>query len=943
MATKQGHERWSPRLSSRREGARPVRSFACIVSLAAIITLAWGIPAPAATDLPASSLTWVRTGGPLGGMGYDIRMRTEDPDVMLVTDANAGVHMSTDGGATWQPSNTGITIRTGTSGDAVPVFCLTIDPHDDDIVWAGTQNLRGIFRSGDGGATWNRMNSGVVEPDGITFRGFTVDPRTSDTVYAAAEISSWQWNGGVGKPGREFDLVKGVVYKTIDGGKNWKAVWRGDNLARYIWIDPQHPDTLYVSTGIFDREAANSDPADSAKAHPGGEGIVKSTDGGLTWTHANQGLDNLYVGSLFMNPQNPQVLLAGAGNNQYSDKPGAYLSTDGGASWRRTLDCGDTVTSVEFAVSDPRIAYAASPTRFFRSDDGGLSWTGVTAAEGSWGPPGVVAGFPIDLQVDPRNPNRVFVNSYLGGNFLSEDGGATWAVASKGYTGAQSRDIAVDPVEPGRVLTAGRSGLFKSMNGGVDWVGLQSPPNRFNEFNAVAIDPKDGRHILGASNWTKAVAESHDGGRSWAMRDSHLVGETPFAYRTLAFAPSNPELVYAGTGSWISAGTFSDALPGKGVYLSRDGGTTWTAANDANSNSAQVANIAVHPMDPQTAYLAALGSGLLRTTNAGSSWTRVAGPWPSTAMVRAVAFSPADPRRVFVGTNAGMYVTPDGGASWQQLPVGLLPESDLTSVVVDPTDPQILYVSDLLSGVYRSTNGGALWTPINQGLRTRAVNRLALSSDGQHLYAATEGEGVFRLDLNGTPPPTAAEPVEQVAFSDVPSTHPYYAQIVAVAGAGIVGGYADGTFGPDRSVTRQQFAKMIVKALKLPVTGSEVCPFIDVAKGLDAKDPFYPDKYVAVCAANGITTGASPTTFNPTGTMTRAQLITMVARAAQLPDPLVDYAPPFPEFSPVHYPWARRAAYAGLLDGLAGMGPDFDFLKPATRGEVCVLLQGLLE
>jgi len=937
MAAKQGHERWSSRLSSRREGARPVRSFACIVSLAAIITLAWGIPAPAATDLPASSFTWVRTGGPLGGLGYDIRMRTDDPDTMLVTDANAGVFRSTDGGATWQPSNTGITTRVGTSGDAIPVFSLTIDPHDNDIVWAGTQFLRGIFRSADGGVTWTQKTNGVAESDGITFRGFTVDPRSSDTVYAAAEVSSWTWNAGVPKQGREWDMVKGVVYKTIDGGNNWKAVWRGDNLARYVWIDPQHPDTVYVSTGIFDREAANSDPQAAAKAAPGGEGILKSVDGGLTWTHANQGLDNLYVGSLFMNPQNPQILLAGTGNIQYADKSGVYLSTDGGASWRRTMD-EPVITSVEFALSDPLVAYAASFNHVFRSKDGGLTWGVVSGNKPFWGPPRVVVGFPIDLQVDPRDPNRLFANNYGGGNFLSEDGGATWTDASKGYTGAMTRDIAVDPVEPGGVAVAGGAGIVKSLNGGTDWISLDFPPLDGGAWKAVAVDPGDGQHIMAAAN--AMLVESRNGGRDWAQRAWGASERESSGIRCIAFAPSDPKTVYAGTGSWISAGLYTDSLPGKGVYLSRDGGTTWAAANDANSSSVQGANIAVHPADPRTAYLAALGSGLLRTTNAGNSWTRVAGPWPSTAMVRSVAFSPADPRRVFVGTNAGMYLTPDGGASWQQLPVGLLPESDFSSVVVDPTDPQILYVSDLLSGVYRTTNGGSLWTPVNQGLFNRAVNRLALSSDGQHLYAATEGAGVFRLDINGTPP---AVSVESVSFSDVPSTHPYYAQIVAIAGAGIVGGYADGTFGPDRSVTRQQFAKMIVKALKLPVTGSEVCPFIDVGKGLDAKDPFYPDKYVAVCAANGITTGTSPTTFNPTGTMTRAQLITMVARAMQLPDPLVDYAPPFPDFSPTHYPWARRAAYAGLLDGLAGMGPDFDFLKPATRGEVCVLLEGLLE
>ena len=274
-------------------------------------------PASTTSAPPASSsLSWVRTGGPLGGLGYDIRMRPDNPDFMFVTDAWAGVFASRDGGQNWFPSNDGITIRTGSSGDAIPVFSLTIDPNDPDIVWAGTQFERGIFKSTDGGHTWIEMDKGVLESDGITFRGFSIQPGDSNVVYAAAEISSWAWTPNhQEKIGREFDLTSGVVYKTTDGGQSWKTVWRGENLARYILINPQNTDVLYISTGIFDREAASSDPV---AGEPGGEGVLKSTDAGRTWTHVNNGLGNLYVGSLFMHPTNPNILLAGTGNNVYA-------------------------------------------------------------------------------------------------------------------------------------------------------------------------------------------------------------------------------------------------------------------------------------------------------------------------------------------------------------------------------------------------------------------------------------------------------------------------------------------------------------------------------------------------------------------------------------------------------------------------------------------------
>ncbi len=179
-------------------------------------------------------------------------------------------------------------------------------------------------------------------------------------------------------------------------------------------------------------------------------------------------------------------------------------------------------------------------------------------------------------------------------------------------------------------------------------------------------------------------------------------------------------------------------------------------------------------------------------------------------------------------------------------------------------------------------------------------------------------------------------------FSDVPADHPYAHAIDELASRGIVRGFGNGTFGPDALVTRQQFAKMIVRSLDLPVWGNETSPFVDVPRGLDPTDPFYPDKYVAVCYKLGITEGKTPTTFAPIDHLSRAQLLTFVARAVDLPDPPADYSPPFTPFLPVHYSNARKAAYAGLLDGWEGVGPSFDFYSPATRGEVCLVLYNML-
>jgi photosystem II stability/assembly factor-like uncharacterized protein len=511
---------------------------------------------------PNTSDAWVRTGGPLGGLGYDVRMRPDNPDIMYVTDAWAGIFISTNGGQQWYPSNQGINTRTGESGDAIPVFCLTIDPHDHDTIWIGTQNVRGIFKSADAGQTWIEKDNGVVEREGITFRGFTVDPCSPDIVYAAAEISSFAWSSQE-QQGREFDKTKGVVYKTGDGGENWTSVWRGNNLARYIWINPHDSEVLYISTGIFDREAANSDHTTNK---PGGEGILKSTDGGQTWQPVNNGLRNLYVGTLFMHPENPDILLAGTGNNAYPDRGGVYLTTNGGISWQQVI-LDENINAVEFSLANPNIAYAGSAGAIYRSEDYGQTWRKVSVGTEGWGSPGVRAGFPIDFQVDPRDTNRIFANNYGGGNFLSIDGGQTWTVASDGYTGAQVRAIAVDPTDPTTVYAAARSGLFKSTSGGNSWTGLNKPPAFNLEWNTVAVDPSNPQHVLAANNWDPILLQSSDRGQRWTWTGDRL--REGMGWRVIAFAPSDSNTIYAGSSAFFSAGVFDDRMAAAGVYVSR--------------------------------------------------------------------------------------------------------------------------------------------------------------------------------------------------------------------------------------------------------------------------------------------------------------------------------------------------------------------------------------
>jgi hypothetical protein len=181
-------------------------------------------------------------------------------------------------------------------------------------------------------------------------------------------------------------------------------------------------------------------------------------------------------------------------------------------------------------------------------------------------------------------------------------------------------------------------------------------------------------------------------------------------------------------------------------------------------------------------------------------------------------------------------------------------------------------------------------------------------------------------------------------FGDVPDSHPYHVQIETLAQLGIIEGYADGTFRPDAPLTRQQFAKMVVKAMRIAVSESDVCDFRDVsrsgAKGL------YPDNYVAAVARERIATGyavPSARRFKPYMAVTLGQLVTMVTRAAGRPlaAPPDAYSSSWGAFDTIHAPVERIAEYNGLMRGLAPTGTALKSLSPwakATRGQAAALL-----
>ena len=210
---------------------------------------------------------------------------------------------------------------------------------------------------------------------------------------------------------------------------------------------------------------------------------------------------------------------------------------------------------------------------------------------------------------------------------------------------------------------------------------------------------------------------------------------------------------------------------GRGIIKSNDGGLSWELITGDQFKEAIITDVSVNHQDPSIVYVASQ-FGLFTSTDSGSSWTNLIVNSPGEA-VRSVAVHPTDPNRLYAGlSGVGFYISDDGGSTWRQIYGGLEPNGDFRDIVFDLANPDTIYLADISSGVYRSLDRGESWSELTQGLTNRAATSLSLSSDSNHLYAATAGGGIYRLDLNGSPPSPTIKSQQEAGADDEDSSAP---------------------------------------------------------------------------------------------------------------------------------------------------------------------------
>jgi hypothetical protein len=418
-----------------------------------------------------------------------------NPATLYAPKYAGGVYKSTDAGATWHAANSGMP----NNPSSFPICCpsgMTIDPGNPNILYAGGLNPTGlgIYRSANGGSSW----TAVTPLSGAGLQPLFID--LQGAVYAP---------------------VSGGVRKSPDGGATWTIVDLRLHTAPVFTMSIDAQGTLFAGT----------DP------------ISRSGNGGVLWTPANSGIPEGYnIIALAADPQTPNTLYAAADTNACGPAAGIYKTVDG-ANWadqHSGTGCG--ISAVALDAQIPSIVYAGSRYRgVFKSIDGGIHWAPVNS-----GLPDSGSGISVSaLAADPQHSGTVYA-SVAGGLFKTIDGGATWT-----DTGLTSSPVAltIDPQNSGVIYAASPDGLSQSADSGTNWQNVFAPGS--SGVFAAAVDLLSSATVYAATD--AGVFQSTDGGSSWT-----LMPGSPALVRVLALGwqGSNQTLYAGGPG-----GLFSTTLP----------------------------------------------------------------------------------------------------------------------------------------------------------------------------------------------------------------------------------------------------------------------------------------------------------------------------------------------------------------------------------------------
>jgi photosystem II stability/assembly factor-like uncharacterized protein len=688
----------------------------------------------------------------MGGRIADIAVNPLNPNAWYVAVGSGGLWKTMNRGTTWEP--------VFDQQASYSIGCVTLDPQNPEVVWVGTgENVsgrhvgwgNGVYRSNDGGRTWKNM--GLKDSEHIG--RILVDPRNSDVIFVAAEGPLWAsggqrglyrsgdggatWdlvleiNADTGVTDVEFDpsnpevlyaaayqrrrhvwslLVGGPhsgIYKSTDNGKHWKKVNtglpKGDMGKIGLGVTPANPNLVYATI----------------EAGEGEKGFYRSADKGERWERRNAyisgGTGPHYYQEIEVSPTDADLV--------YQMDVFLQVTRDGG----RTFDylgTGREKHSDNHALwidpADGQHLLAGTDAGLYESFDEGTTWRHF---------PNLPVSQFYKLGLDNAEP---FYNIVGGAQDLGTLIGPSRTRNIEGVRnqdwyvplGADGYDAAFDPEDPNTAYMEIQEGMLHRLDRRTEEVlniqpqpGPSDPPERWNWDSPVLISPHHSKRLYFGS---QRVWRSEDRGNSWTPISGDLTTNT------------NRYELEMGDRVWSV-----DAL----------------YDNGAMSKYATLTAISESPRVEGLLYTGSDDGMLQVTEDGGTTWRKMAGlpKVPARAFITDIEASPHEDHTVFVCVDVHkqgdfkpyIFMSADRGRSWKSI-AGNLPAKTIVWVVKqDPVDPNLLFIGTEY-GLYFSGDRGGTWIPLKGGVPTIPFRDLELHPRDNDLVGASFGRGFYILD-----------------------------------------------------------------------------------------------------------------------------------------------------------------------------------------------------
>ena len=649
-----------------------------------------------------------------------------------------GIYKSTDGGKTWQH----LGLR-----DAEQINSIIVDPKDPDRVFVaaighpyGPNEERGVFRSTDGGASWQKVL--YKGPDTGAMK-VAFDPQNTNTLYAdlwTARRPPWTTGNSYNGPGSG-------LYKSTDGGNTWNQIGAGSN------DDPSHPGGLPGWDHGLGRIGFDIAPSDSNRLYALADatkngGLYRSDDGGNTWTLVNTENRIWGRGSDFaevrVDPHHPDTI--------YVANTSTYRSTDAGKTFNAIKGApgGDDYHTVWLNPEHPEIIALAADQGATISSNNGDTWS-------SWYNQPTAQFYHVIT--DDQFPYWVY-----GGQ---QESGSVGIASRSDYGEITFRDwhpvgteeygyVAPDPLHP-EIVFGGKGTRFNQITGqnqDVSPIVIRTGEYRFNRTAPLIFEHADPHALLLGSN---VLFKTIDGGHSWQIISPDLT--RPGVGPEAAGVPANfgqfntwsghdakhRGVIYSIGPSFKDPNTIWIGTDDGLIQVTRDGGKSWqNITPPAITAWSKVAQIEASHFDEHSAYVAVnrlrlddLHAYIYRTHDAGKSWTKITNGIPDTSPVNTVREDPVRKGLLFAGTENGVWYSLDDGDHWRSLQFNL-PTSSVRDLVV--------HGDDIVVG----THGRSFWilddiTPLRQ--------MTAETASATHLYQPQTAIRLRRDQNTDTPLP----------------------------------------------------------------------------------------------------------------------------------------------------------------------------------------------